>query len=533
MAKDNIDTLKEGSILVSRYVIKEVLGVGGFGVTYLAFDMIVNSMVAIKELHIPSDKTEAQAKKCRNAFKREIAIMQEIKNVPFVSRIRDTFEANDTEYIVMNQLKGRSLLSHFKEEGVININDYTEALRHLLIALDGIHKLNIMHMDVSPGNLFLTDDGDIYLIDFGSATKIDGDELTKCDTYFVHPGFNPPEYKNLDMIGPWSDIYSLCATIVYLVTNERVAIDNSIDEYESLPSKLAKAPFTSKQQSALLYGLQVDISKRCQSALELNSLLSKNDNVATIDNAVYYAKTYIGTHNVNQDNLMVDGLFYYAGEDFEKEGSIACGDEALHAVVVCDGVSKGDAGELASRAVAQAMMHFIDQYRYSKILPEVLIENIMDQLNEKIIFLSKKVGICATTIAVMLWKNNHYYVANIGDSPIYLLSKRHIHRLSTSHTMAYAKLMEGKNCSVKDMHTLVNYLGKTKVSGSLMMSCSHGHIQEGDTFLICSDGVSNRVTEDYLKRAMRKPASKCMEKIFKEIGKSKENDNCTAVVLKF
>lgn len=95
----------------------------------------------------------------------------------------------------------------------------------------------------------------------------------------------------------------------------------------------------------------------------------------------YEARTDIGTRKVNQDNLMVDGLFYYEGTDFRRNGTIDCRSDEIHMAAVCDGVGGSNHGELASRAVIQALRHFLEHYGTSEALPERLIEGLLDQVN--------------------------------------------------------------------------------------------------------------------------------------------------------
>ncbi|MBQ1173014.1 MAG: protein phosphatase 2C domain-containing protein [Lachnospiraceae bacterium] len=544
--------LPKGTKLHNRYVIENVVGNGGFGITYCAFDTLLNRLVAIKEFYtdkymtrdvsvsldviLSEDEGEMEKiHKCHDNFLREIKIMKVLQNVPYISRIRDSFYENGTEYIVMNLLRGQTLSECAKKKGgIMRPAELLPPLEHVLIALEEMHALGFVHRDISPGNLFLTKDGDLYLIDFGTASTMDETSELRNNQIFEHKGFQAPEFKEIDKQGVWTDIYSLCATIVYLVTGEGVQMPEERIKYDAIPALLTKSALSTKQQNAILQGLNLDIARRYHSVKELrNDLCGELAKAYFSKEVSYCAGTNIGSRAVNQDNLMVDGLFYYEGKDFVQSGTLICKPEELHMVAVCDGIGGANAGELASRAAAQALNHFIKQYRTSEVLPERLILELMDQINEKIVSLGKKIGKTGTTVSFLLWYQNQYYAVNIGDSPIFLLRKRKLKQIGAIQTLARKKELEGKTITIKDCHTLVNYLGKDKIAGSQMAVFRHGYLQKGDTFLVCSDGVTDQVNHDRLKRYLLKSEERALKAINKAIAKNVNNDNYTAVIVRF
>lgn len=543
--------LPKGVRLKDRYIVEQVLGAGGFGVTYEAYDLLVNRSVAVKEFFVDgcmerdtdvsmTVKTIEDAtcltkvEKSLINFQYEIKVMSALENVPYVSRIRDTFSENGTEYIVKDLLNGQTLSEYNRKNIVINTTELIESVEHVLIALEEMHALGFIHRDISPGNLFLTDDGDLHLIDFGTATAVGEESEYRNNQIFEHKGFHAPEYNAVDKQGAWTDIYSLCATIVYILTGEAVPAEAERQMSDPIPGLLMKCKLSAKQQNIILKGLNVCISKRVASARELRLGLC-GDVAEQLDGAVvkYCASTDIGSRKINQDNMLVDGCFIFEGEDFVKSGEIECQANELHIMAVCDGVGGANSGELASRAAAQALNHFIEQYRNSDILPERLINELMDQMNEKIISLGEKIGKTGTTVSFLLWKGNQYYAVNIGDSPIYLLRKHKLEQLSTAHTLAEAKLMSGIPFSIGDTHTLMNYLGKQKMAGSDMASVRHGFLHKGDKFLICSDGVTDKIDKDRLKRCLSFSEKSAVQSFRRILNKCSNNDNCTAIVVRF
>lgn len=549
--------LVKGTKLNDRYIVDGVIGSGGFGITYVAFDLLLNSMVAIKEFFVAGCmERDANNKKAvilpengqafekversKMHFLREIEIMKAIQNVPYISRIRDDFYENGTYYIVMNLLHGKSLEAYRKENSrPMKTAELLEPLEHVLSALYEMHALGIIHRDISPGNLFLTEGGDLYLIDFGTATSLDTKSKLWNGDFFEHKGFQAPEYREVKMQGAWTDIYSLCATVVYLLTGDAVPLPEERMQFDEVPSMLLRRGLSTRQQNALMHGLNLDIQARCDSALELlqefGSAQIKESFIgdSATKEAKYCACTSVGSRKINQDNLIVDGLFYFEGTDFTKSGSIETSPDEIHLVAVCDGVGGARSGELASRAVVQALNHFLTQQRKSETIPERLLPELLDQMNEKIISLSKKIGQTGTTLSLLLWKGNQYYIVNIGDSPVFLLRKRKLTQLSAAQTMAAKKEMMGDTILLSDRHTLVNYLGRDAIAGSQMMAYRHGYLKKGDTFLLCSDGISNKIDKDRLKRFLGKSEKGAIQAMYRVISRCINNDNCSAIVVKF
>lgn len=514
--------IRKGTRLKNRYEIIEQIGQGGFGNTYRAIDCLVNQFVAVK---------------CsKNSLEHEAAILKEIKNVPHITHIHDYFEYEKHSFIVMRLVKGKSLQQYMEEMGgKISISLVKQILPSIIITLDQMHSRGIIHRDISPGNLMLTEDKVLYLIDFGAATSIKEGKL-KNKNVFRHVGLESPEHSQVLKQGPWTDVYSLCSTIVYLLSGEGIHDMTDRQKYDTVPLMLMKLSLSAKMQNAIMKGLSLDPKKRYDSVLDFaRDFLGEEKPKTIIDkySVHYHAKTLIGSRNVNQDNFMIDTLFAYAGEDCEIKGYIECDTEEYHIIALADGVASVMHSELASKAAIQAVSHFIDQQKHSDELSETLIEDLLDQINEKINVLSEKIGRTASTITILLWKNDRYCIANIGDSPAYKLSDRELVCLTNEHTMAKEKLEKGLPVEKRDFHRLSRYLGMSKVAGSQIASIKMGKINRGDIFLICSDGVSKSISSYQMKRYMRTDGDRAIRKIYSKCSKSDNMDNCTAIILKF
>jgi len=516
--------IRRGTRLKNRYEILEQIGEGGFGNTYKAIDCLVNRFVAIK---------------CsKHNLAHEANILKAVNNVPHISHIYDYFVVESYHFIVMRLVKGKSLSTVRDENGgKLSAGFLKEILPSVFITLDQIHDRGIIHRDISPGNFLLTEGNILYLIDFGAATSLKESNL-KNHHVFMHIGLDAPEHSDTSKQGEWTDIYSLCAMIVHLLTGEGMPSADDRRKFDPIPSMLTGLSLSAKMQNALIRGLSLDQKFRYESVMAFaNDFLGIERNTDTSFkehySVHYHARTDIGSRDINQDNFMVDKLFAYAGEDCEIKGNIDCDSDEYHVVAIADGVASAMHSELTSKAVIQAVSHFIDNYKYSDVIAEKLLEDLMDQINEKILILSEKIGKTASTVAILLWKNDDYCAVNIGDSPIYQLSGNKLTCLSAKHTVAREKIDKGQEVHKEDIHVLTRYLGKSGIVGSQMACIKTGKITKGDIFLICSDGVSISLSDVQKIRYMKKDGDKAIKKIYEKCEREPNMDNCTAIILKF
>lgn len=225
-----------GSELADRYVIGEVLGFGGFGITYKAWDKKLETIVAVKEFYpsgivnrVPGDKNVIiYAKKRENEFYfGKDRFLEEAKNMakfnsePNIINVFEYFEENHTAYIVMEYLDGISLKSFLQDNGnILDVDSALQITESIAKALITIHSKGIIHRDVSPDNIFMCLSGEIKLIDFGAA-RFSQDE-NKMMTIILKPGFAPPEqYEKVNKQGPWTDVYALGASLYYTITGSK------------------------------------------------------------------------------------------------------------------------------------------------------------------------------------------------------------------------------------------------------------------------------------------------------------------------
>ena len=291
MEKEN--WLLEETLLHEKYQIKKVLGQGGFGITYLAYDQTLQQNVAIKEyfpvkivrrlgntlrkgqgeyelsataMVYPQNGQEEKYLNGMQNFLEEAQVLFGKFDVEGLAAVKDYFEENGTAYIVMEYLSGPTLQEYEKEhKGKISEKQAEILLEPVINALAYIHSIGIVHCDISPDNLIFNKEGQLKLIDFGAAR--DYTEFgEKSLSIVLKPGYAPPEqYQTHGVQGPWTDIYALCATMYKCITGENPpdAIDRLVDDHLK---KISAFGFTVSPQieEAIIKGMSVAAKDRYQ-----------------------------------------------------------------------------------------------------------------------------------------------------------------------------------------------------------------------------------------------------------------------------
>ena len=265
----------------NRYLIGKALGEGGFGITYLAWDLQQGIKVAVKEYFpsgyvtrvaasnqviINSKQNQAASNRGLKRFVEEARALAKIKNLSGVVNVRDFFSANGTAYIVMEFLDGVSLKKYLQRKGgKISIEEVLTIMRPVMDSLTQVHKIGLIHRDISPDNILITKYNEVKLIDFGAAkySNPDGKSLS----IVLKQGFAPPEqYDSHGEQGPWTDVYALGVTIYYAITGslppESIRLMMGKDTLKR-PSELG-IKIDPGVENALLKCLAVDKKKRYQ-----------------------------------------------------------------------------------------------------------------------------------------------------------------------------------------------------------------------------------------------------------------------------
>ncbi len=267
-----------------RYRVIGIIGRGGFGITYEVGDARLKRRVAVKELFPESavrhgsmvltpPQARASFRSARERFLREARVLARFTH-PGIVRVYEVFEEHGTAYLVMERLTGRTLVDvlRARNEPFAEVEVLDVAAR-VSAALRPVHAAGVLHRDVNPSNVMLTEHGRIVVIDFGLARDFDQDQ-TMGMTRMVTPGYAPLEqYRGEGRFGPTTDIYGLAATCYRLATGRVPVAAVERDAGGDLPSPRRVNPAISKQVSdAILDGLELEPAHRPQ---DLDSFLAR------------------------------------------------------------------------------------------------------------------------------------------------------------------------------------------------------------------------------------------------------------------
>lgn len=288
MNYDKTYILSNGTKLKNKYMIVDFIGEGGFGITYKCQDILFNTYVAIKEFYpsgyanrniykssevtITYEESHRFFLEWERKFFEEAKILAQCSDAPSIVKVFDFFEENNTAYIVMEYLDGITLSQYLKTYGVFKPDDLINRMIPIMDGLSIIHGKNLIHRDISPDNIMMLTDGSFVLYDFGSSRMFGGD---KSLSVMLKKGYSPEEqYRSKGKQGPWTDVYSLCATMYACVTGhrppdamDRIVADRLITPYNR---GIYMLPF---QEQAILKGMSVRAEDRFRNVNDLKKAL--------------------------------------------------------------------------------------------------------------------------------------------------------------------------------------------------------------------------------------------------------------------
>ena len=290
------------AVLNNKFLVGRILGKpGGFGVTYLAWDLVLHTTVAVKEyfpgnlavrspdhstVMFDNDKDKAQFGYGLEQFLREARALAQFSH-PNIVRVREFFQQNNTAYLVMDYYEGISLEDFVQRKGGKIPEDL--AVNLLLPILDGLHQVHqkkMLHRDIKPANIYLTKGGTAILLDFGAARFAIG-QNSQTISVILSAGFAPFEQylqKAGELLGPWTDVYAYAAMLYAITTG--ITPDNAINRHQqdTLPAPIQIIPALSPRFSeAVMAALALDPEQRPQTAQAFQDLLlagktTANDN---------------------------------------------------------------------------------------------------------------------------------------------------------------------------------------------------------------------------------------------------------------
>lgn len=267
-----------------RYQVLGIIGRGGFGITYEVGDTRLKRRVAVKELFPESavrhgsmvltpPQARAAFRSARDRFLREARVLARFTH-PGIVRVYEVFEAHGTAYLVMERLGGRTLVDVLRaRDAPFTEAEVVDVAARVAAALRPVHAAGVLHRDINPSNIMLTEHGRIVVIDFGLARDFDPGH-TMGMTRMVTPGYAPLEqYRGEGRFGPTTDIYGLAASCYRLATGRVPVAAVERDAGGELPSPHRLNPAISKEVSdAILDGLELEPAHRPQ---DLDAFLAR------------------------------------------------------------------------------------------------------------------------------------------------------------------------------------------------------------------------------------------------------------------
>lgn len=289
--------LYPGTLLAERYLVGTVLGTGGFGVTYKAWDNKLSIIVAVKEFYpaglvnrIPGERTIMvfSGEKQQNFIQQLGRFMEEAKNMAKfagdknIVNVFDFFQENQTAYIVMEYLDGMTLKEYINESGGRIPEEEALCLSEgLFEAVKSIHSKGILHRDISPDNIFILKDRRIKVLDFGAARFTDNENAELAQAAVIKMGYAPIEqYRSNMKQGVWTDIYAVGATLYKMLTG--VTPEESVDRVEK---DILKRPsmqgisISSYTERAIMKAMAVKPELRFKSMEQMQEAIEKGIHV--------------------------------------------------------------------------------------------------------------------------------------------------------------------------------------------------------------------------------------------------------------
>lgn len=289
MASQQNHPLPEGYVL-QTYRIERLLSSGGFSIVYLALDEN-DTPVAIKEylpsslvlrsegaeVKVISDENLAVFRHGLKCFFEEGRSLATISH-PNVVRVENFFRANETVYMVMQYVRGRTLMFHIHRHR----QEFTESFirrlfTHLLNGLREVHAKKLLHLDIKPANIYITMESKPVLLDFGAARQALTQDHMKLRPMYTAGYAAPEQYRNAEGMGPWTDIYSVGATMYTCIsgTYPMPANEREKDDRMTPLKSLGKQSYSEDLYRIIDWCLQIDPLQRPQTAFELQKALSQ------------------------------------------------------------------------------------------------------------------------------------------------------------------------------------------------------------------------------------------------------------------
>ena len=306
--------LISGTVLKEIYVVGKVLGYGGFGITYLGWNTVLEQKIAIKE-YLPSEfstRMPGQSKLTifngekseqfhdgAKKFVEEATRLAKFRSTDGVVQIFESFCENNTAYIIMEYLDGQTLTKHLEKTGLISADETISLMMPVIKSLQTVHSQGIIHRDIAPDNIIITKSGEVKLIDFGAA-RYATTSRSRSLTVVIKQGYSPEEqYRSRGDQGAWTDVYAIAATMYRMITGEtppdamerRAFLEGKNKNILDSISKRSKQ-INKNQENAILNALNVRIEDRTSGMQAFEKELTSEEAVKRKNNKIKKTDTF-------------------------------------------------------------------------------------------------------------------------------------------------------------------------------------------------------------------------------------------------
>ena len=283
--------LTPGTIVGGKYIVGRVMKYGGHTVSYIGMDAEVNRKVIVKE-YLPSDfstrsegeteitiysgDAQEQFENGLTNFLNEANVIQSLGSPDGIAKVYDCLAENDTGYVISEYVDGKSLNDILSTGKKYSVTDAKKIIEKLLRGLSKVHEQNIVHCDISPETIMISDSGDVKLVDFG-ATRYVTTSNSKSLAIILKQGYAAEEqYRSSGRRGSWTDVYAVAAVMYRMITGvtPQESVERALVDELKTPSKLGVS-IAENVENALMNALNVYKNERTPDAKtfiqELNS----------------------------------------------------------------------------------------------------------------------------------------------------------------------------------------------------------------------------------------------------------------------
>lgn len=274
--------LKPGTIIGGKYIVGKVLAYGGVAISYLGMDAEFNKKVVVKE-YLPNDfstrsegekeitiysgDAQAQFEQGLSNFLNESSRIQNMGKLEGVATVYDCVAENDTGYVISEYVEGQTIKDILATGKKYDVLEAKAIIMQMLKGLSKLHPQDVIHCDISPENVVISNTGEVKLLNFG-ATRYITTANSKSLAIILKQGYAPEEqYRSKGVRGPWTDVYAVGAVMYKMITGitPMESVERTLEDELKTPSKLG-IKITENVENALMNALNVFQEERTQNA---------------------------------------------------------------------------------------------------------------------------------------------------------------------------------------------------------------------------------------------------------------------------